>query len=145
MRWEHVDFESGRVTLPETKTGRRVHHLPEATLAIMRSRPRVNRNDCMVAVDARGPLGYRTVCTALRDGSAAGGLEDVRLHDLRRTVMTNASAAGVGAHVLRDLLDYKSTATADGYVRAIGSPVADARRAIGAAMAAAMAGGRVRE
>lgn len=59
--------------------------------------------------------------------------------------MTNAATAGVGAHVLRDLLDYKSTATADGYVRAIGSPVADARRAIGAAMAAAMAGGRVRE
>ena len=28
IRWEHVDFEHGRVTLPETKTGRRVHDFP---------------------------------------------------------------------------------------------------------------------
>ena len=28
IRWEHIDFESGRVTLPETKTGRRISPLP---------------------------------------------------------------------------------------------------------------------
>ena len=145
IRWEHVDFESGRVTLPETKTGRRVHHLPEAALAIMRSRPPINRNDYVFAVDARGSLSYRTVRTHFAVAARLAGLEDVRLHDLRRTVMTNAAAAGVGAHVLRDLLGHKTTAMADRYVRAIGSPVADARRAIGAAMAAAMAGGRDRE
>ena len=54
--------------------------------------------------------------------------------------MTNAAAAGVGVHVLRDLLGHKTTAMADRYVRAVGSPVADARRAIGAAIAVAMAG-----
>ena len=57
-----------------------------------------------------------------------------------RTVMTSAAAAGVGVHVLRDLLGHKTSAMADRYVRAVGAPVADARRAIGAAMAAAMAG-----
>ena len=54
--------------------------------------------------------------------------------------MTSAAAAGVGVHVLRDLLGHKTSAMADRYVRAVGAPVADARRAIGAAMAAAMAG-----
>ena len=141
IRWEHVDFEHGRVTLPETKTGRRVHDFPDAALAVMRSRPRLNRNDHVFAVDARGPLTYRTVRTHFAAAARLAGLTDVRLHDLRRTVMTHAAAAGVGTHVLRDLLGHKSTAMADRYVRQVGSPVADARRAIGAAMAAAMVRG----
>ena len=60
--------------------------------------------------------------------------------------MTNAAAAaGAGAHGLRDLLGYRTTAMADWFVREVGSPVADAGRAIGGAMAAAMAGGGVRD
>ena len=141
IRWEHVDFESGRVTLPETKTGRRVHHFPDAALDILGAMPRINRGDHVFAVDARGPLTYRTVRTHFGEAAKLAGLPDIRLHDLRRTVMTNAAAAGVGVHVLRDLLGHKTTGMADRYVRAVGSPVADARRAIGSAMAAAMAGG----
>ena len=140
IRWEHVDFESGRVTLPETKTGRRVHHFPDAALDILGAMPRINRGDHVFAVDARGPLTYRTVRTHFGEAAKLARLPDIRLHDLRRTVMTNAAAAGVGVHVLRDLLGHKTTAMADRYVRAVGSPVADARRAIGAAMAVAMAG-----
>ena len=145
MRWEHIDFEKGRVTLPKTKTGRRGYHLPDAALGVMRSRPRLNGNDHVFAVDARGPLTYRTVRTHFATAARLAGLTDVRLHDLRRTVMTNAAAAGVGPHVLRDLLGHKTTAAADRYVRDVGSPVADARRAIGAAMAAAMVGGGARD
>ena len=145
IRWEHIDFENGRVTLPQTKTGRRVHHFPDAALVVMRSRPQINRNDHVFAVDARGPLTYRTARTHFAAAARLAGLTDVRLHDLRRTVMTNAAAAGVGTHVLRDLLGHKTTAMADRYVRGVGLPVADARRAIGAAMVAAMAGGGARD
>ena len=53
--------------------------------------------------------------------------------------MTRAAAAGVGTHVLRDLLGHKTTAMADRYVRAVGSPVRDAREAVAAEMARAMA------
>ena len=67
-------------------------------------------------------------------------MEDVRLHDLRRTVMTNAAAAGVGTHVLRDLLGHKTTAIADRYIRTVGNPVRDAREQVGASMAAMMEG-----
>ena len=61
IRWEHVDFESRRVTLPQTKTGRRSHHLPAAALDILRAVPRVNKGHHVFAVDARGALTYRTV------------------------------------------------------------------------------------
>jgi integrase len=145
IQWEHVDFESGRVTLPETKTGRRVHHFPDPVLDILREMPRINRADYVFSVDARGPLTYRTARTHFGEAAQRAGLADVRLHDLRRTVMTNAAAAGVGPHVLRDLLGHKTTAMADRYVRAVGSPVADARKAIGAAMAEAMVGKGARD
>ena len=54
--------------------------------------------------------------------------------------MTRAAAAGVGSHVLRDLLGHKTTAMADRYVRAVGNPVREAREQVGAEIAAAMAG-----
>ena len=54
--------------------------------------------------------------------------------------MTSAAAAGVGSHILRDLLGHKTTAMADRYVRAVGNPVREAREQVGAAMAAMMAG-----
>ena len=145
IRWEHVDFASRRVVLPQTKTGRRSHHLPAAALDIVRAVPRLNKGNHVFAVDARGALTYRTVRHHFGEAAKLAGLSDVRLHDLRRTVMTNAAAAGVGTHVLRDLLGHKTTAMADRYVRSVGSPVADAREAIGAAMAAAMAGEGARE
>ncbi len=143
--WEHVDFASRRVTLPQTKTGRRSHHLPAAALDIVRAVPRINKGHHVFAVDARGALTYRTVRHHFGDAVKLAGLSDVRLHDLRRTFMTNAAAAGVGTHVLRDLLGHKSTAMADRYVRSVGSPVADAREAVGSAMAAAMAGEGARD
>ncbi len=145
IRWEHVDSASRRVILPQTKTGRRSHHFPAAALDIMRAVPRLNEGHQVFAVDARGALTYRTVRHHFGDAVKRAGLSDVRLHDLRRTFMTNAAAAGVGTHVLRDLLGHKSTAMADRYVRSVGSPVADAREAVGSAMAAAMVGEGARD
>ena len=140
IQWQHVDFESGRVTLPETKTGRRVHHFADAALDILAAMPRINRSDYVFAVDVRGPLTYRTVRTHFGTAAKLAGLTDVRLHDLRRTVATGAAAAGVSAPILQQLLGHKTSAAANRYVRDLGASVADARRAIGAAMAAAMAG-----
>ena len=39
MRWEHVDFETGRLLLPSTKSGRRTHDLPGAAFAVLAASP----------------------------------------------------------------------------------------------------------
>ena len=49
--------------------------------------------------------------------------------------MTNAAAAGIGTHVLRDLLGHKTAAMADRYIRAVDNPVRDAREQVGATTA----------
>ena len=141
IRWEHVDFEGGRLTLPRTKTGRRVHHLSAPSLAILAALPRVNDNPRAFTTGVSG-ITYKTVRRRFAEAVAAAGLHDVRLHDLRRTVMTAAAAAGVGTHVLRDLLGHRTTQVADRYVRQVGNPVRDAREQVGAAMASWMSGER---
>jgi len=138
VRWEHLDLESGRLTLPSTKSGRRVHHLPAVALAILNALPRIN--DWALTTRRDVPVTYGTVRKVFAEAASAAGLVDVRLHDLRRTVMTRAAMAGVGTHVLRDLLGHKTTAMADRYVRAVGNPVRDAREHVGEAMAAMMQG-----
>ncbi len=138
IRWEHVCFETGRLTMPATKSGRRVHDLPTAALELLTDLPKIGAWCFMTGRGA--PASYRVIHLAFSTAAKAAGLADVRLHDLRRTVMTSAAAAGVGTHVLRDLLGHKTAAMADRYIRAVGNPVRDAREQVGAAMAAAMAG-----
>ena len=138
VRWEHVNFETCRLTLPETKTGRRQHDLPTEALTLLADQPRIGE---WVFMTGRGaPASYRVVHLAFSEAAKAAGLASVRPHDLRRTVMTAAASAGVGTHILRDLLGHKTTAMADRYVRSVGNPVRDARQQVGSAMAAMMAG-----
>ena len=138
MRWEHIDFEARRLLLPETKTGRRSHDLAAAALAVLVKLPRINEWVFTTGRDA--PVMYRTVRLHFSRIATKAGLKDVRLHDLRRTLMTQAAATGIGTYVLRDLLGHKTTAMADRYVRMVGNPVRDAREQVGAAMAAMMSG-----
>ena len=141
IQWEHVDFEQSRLTMPATKTGRRQHDLPVPALDVLRGLARINGCPWAFTTTGKAALTYRPVYVHFGEAARAAGLADVRLHDLRRTVMTRAAAAGVGTHVLRDLLGHKTTAMADRYVRAVGSPVRDAREAVAAEMARAMATG----
>lgn len=139
IQWNHINFETGRLTLPETKTGRRVHDLPAPALALLADLPRFST--WVFTSTGRAAIIYRTVRKHFALIVAAAGIEDVRLHDLRRTVMTQAAASGIGSHVLRDLLGHKTTAMADRYIRAVGNPVREAREQVGAEMAAMMGGG----
>ena len=136
MRREDIDLDTGRLTLPETKTGRRQHDLPEAALDVLGGIPRIGQ--WVFTSTGKAPCTYRNVRVHFKQICDNAGIEGVRLHDLRRTVMTWAAASGIGSHVLRDLLGHKTTAMADRYIRAIGNPVKEAREQVGATMAEAL-------
>ena len=140
IQWGNLDFETGRLQMQETKTGARVHDLPSAALAVLAGQPRISGNQWAFTNGRNSPVGYRHARNVFATAADAAGLEDCRLHDLRRTVMTQAAMAGVGTHVLRDLLGHKTSAMADRYVRAVGNPVREAREAVGARIAAMMEG-----
>lgn len=138
MRWSDIDFASGRVVLPETKTGSRVHDLPGAALALVQALPRINE---FVFTSGRpAPITYRTVRRHFLDIVASAGLEDVRLHDLRRTLITTAAASGESVFVIRGLLGHATTAVAARYVQEAGLDVREARERAGRTVASMMEG-----
>ena len=124
IQWEHVDFETGRLTMPTTKTRRRVHDLPAPALAILAEMPRLG--PFAFTTNGMVPITYHTARVNFRAAAKLAGLAGVRLHDLRRTMMTAAARAGIGTHVLRDLLGHQTTAMSDRYIRSVGAPVRNA-------------------
>lgn len=139
MRWEDIDVEGGRVLLPTTKTGRRWQPLSSASLAALEAHPRINDVEYVFST-GRAHVTYKTVHGAFGRAAKRAGLDDLRLHDLRRTLMTRAAASGINAHVLRDLLGHKTTTMADRYIRSTGNAVADATERMGSEIAAMLDG-----
>ena len=139
MRWADIDFETGLLTLPKTKTGRRVHTLPSAALALLSEATPIGA--CVIpGRNPDTPLTYPAIQRTWSRACEAAGIEGARLHDLRRTIMTDAAALGVGAHLLRDFVGHKTTAMADRYARRAGAPLTELRERMGASMAAKMNG-----
>ena len=138
MRWEYVNFETGCVLLPTTKTGRRTHPLSTPALSVLVGLP--IKGDYVFCTTALLPINYWTVRQAFLMVVEEAGLRDVRLHDLRRTFMTRAAESGIAPHTLRDLLGHKTAAMADRYIRRANLPVVDATEAVSGALAAMMAG-----
>ena len=138
MRWADVDFVSRRVRLPETKTGPRSHDLPAAALDLVGVLPRIN--DWIFTYGRSAPVTYRTVRAHFAGIVAVAGLEDVRLHDLRRTLITEAAASGEGVFVIRGLLGHTTIAMAARYVQEAGLDVRQARERAGSAVASMMSG-----
>ena len=142
MRWADVDLESGRVILPRTKTGERVHDLPAAVLSLVRDLPRINA--WIFTTGRSAQVTYRTVRTHFSRIVGEAGLEDVRLHDLRRTLITSAAAAGENVFVVRGLLGHKTIAMAARYVEEAGLDVRGARERAARPLEAVLGSARAR-
>ena len=141
MRWKHVSSLTGRVVLPETKTGRRVVPLAAPVLELLSRLPRIYGNDCVFAGARNGaPVTYKTTRDLFAAACERAGLEDVRLHDLRRSVATNLAASGVNAYTLRDVLGHATLAMSNRYVRMAGDALTEVTERAAEMTAAAMAG-----
>lgn len=138
FQWKHLDMDSGRIHLPETKTGDRDHDLPAPALAILSASPRINGNPWCFTSGRDAHVQYRQARKVFAIVAKAAGLDDVRLHDLRRTVATRAAAAGLSAFALKDMLGWKTAAMPERYVALAGETARVHRQAIGDQMAAMM-------
>ncbi len=139
VQWEHVGRD-GRLLLPETKTGRRWHDLPEAAIAILDELPRLN---AFCFTNGRAAVGYKHVQAVFKRAAREAGAPDLRLHDLRRSLATRAAGAGLSAFALRDMLGWKSTAMPQRYVQLAAETAREHRQTIGAEIAGMMETGKV--
>ena len=135
VHWEHVNFETGEIELPSTKTGRDVRSVGDLALKLLADMPRIHDEPRIF------PVPYPTLRRRFKLLCETAGIVDCRLHDIRRTVATSAAGAGISVLLLRDLLGHKTVAMANRYARRAGSALQDAQDASAERMAAMMQGG----
>ena len=137
IRWEHVDLATGRLLMPETKSGRRWHDLPAPALQLLAGLPRLG--PWAFTSTGRAPTGYKAVHKVFRAACERAAIADARIHDLRRGAISAAAASGANVAVLQQLLGHRTPQMALRYARELQDPVQAAREAVAARMAAAMA------
>ncbi|MBK1631203.1 integrase [Thiohalocapsa halophila] len=127
-RWADVSFERAELRLPETKAGG-VHYIPLSgpALALLRQIPRTDGNPYIFpGRGARGappeeraaaPAHLVNIDKPWQRVRKAAGVEDVRLHDLRRTVGSWLAQSGNSLHLIGRVLNHSNASTTQVYAR----------------------------
>jgi integrase len=94
--WSHVDWQRKIIRLPDSKTNdARTIHLSEAALEVLRSVPRLGT---YIVAGRYKNEPHQNLSRAWIIARAYGGLDDVRLHDLRHSFASLAAGRGVSLY-----------------------------------------------
>lgn len=118
-RWEDVDLERGEIQLPETKSGEaRVRLLPSPAVQILRDLPRYVESPFVFPSPTDPRRTHRKdIKPQWQRIRKAAGLEDVTLHDLRRTAGSFMAQAGVPLQVIQHVLGHAHPGVTKLYAR----------------------------
>ena len=116
-QWDDIDWQRQELRLSETKAGR-VHYVPLSApaMAILRDLPRLEGNPQILPghIHGRSLVNINKPWTRVRKGA---GVEDVRLHDLRRTVGSWLAQSGNSLHLIGRVLNHSNQSTTAVYAR----------------------------
>ena len=140
LRWDAINFETGEITLPATKTGRDIRQVGAMASELLARLPRVNGNEFVFAGVGTGGLTYATLRRRFQVACDAAGIHNAKLHDIRRSVATSAAASGVSVFMLRDLLGHRTVAMASRYARRAPTALQEAQDAVAARMTSMLDG-----
>jgi len=136
VQWAHVDWERKLIRLPDSKTNEpRTIHLSDAALEILKTLPRVGK---FVIAGAKKDESYKNLSRAWMVAREFGGLNDVRLHDLRHSYASLAAGRGVSLQMIGKLLGHRVAATTQRYAHLARDAAAAVNDELGAAMVAAI-------
>ena len=144
LRWQEVDFERGMLNLPDSKTGRKSVVLNAPALAVLDAIPRVGEFVIAGRAPEKGAkerprADLKKPWDAIR---RVAELEGLRIHDLRHTFASVGAGAGMGLPIVGKLLGHTQASTTQKYAHLDNDPLRRATNAIGATIAAALAGDR---
>ncbi len=132
MQWSHVDLEGELWHKPTTKTGApHTVPLPARLLDILRRFPRLNEYVFPSQPNNKNQHQSKqwAVCSvehAWRKIRARVGLNDVRIHDLRRTTASWLSIANTNLPIIQKVLNHSSMTSTQVYSRLSIEPVRQA-------------------
>ena len=149
LQWPMVDFERGELRLPDSKTGRKAIPLSAQAAAYLQAiwqrrqqaRETGEALSEWVCATSKGKR-LRSLNRAWLALRKAAGLDDVWLHDLRRSAATDAFSAGVPIGLVGGILGHASPATTARYALVVDEPKRLAAQRMGDAIAAQTQAGR---
>jgi integrase len=116
-KWSDIDWERKELRLSETKADR-IHYVPLSgpAITILQDLPKQRANPYILPGEKRGHhlVNIEKVWQRVRK---AAGVEDVRLHDLRRTLGSWLAQSGNSLHLIGRVLNHSSQSTTAIYAR----------------------------
>ena len=117
MRWDDVSLTRAEWRIPHTKAGRpHLLPLPHALVVTLRALPRVEGNP-YVFVGQNGVGHLHDMKRAWDRIRLAAGIQDVRFHDLRRTVGSWLAGSGESLSLIGKVLNHRDVSTTAIYAR----------------------------
>lgn len=129
--WRDIDWDREEIRIKETKNGR-PHYLPlsSAALQVLKQIPR-QQGSPYIFPGAIAGCHMINIDKAWRRIRKAAGVEDVRLHDLRRTVGSWLAQGGNSLHLIGKVLNHKTAKTTAVYARFADDSVRSALESLG--------------
>ena len=136
-RWSDVDLERKTLRLPQTKAGRpHTVRLSDAAVKILKDLPRMLHNPHIIPGRKKGEALVNINKPWGRVRKRAG-IEDVRLHDLRRTLGSWMAQGGDSLITIGKALGHSNTSTTATYAHLLEDPVHEAVNAAAQAITSA--------
>lgn len=143
LRWEWIDWQAGRVNLPDSKGGRKPLMLPPPALEVLRwlDMPPSGRGYVIRGGDYTDPerqlVNIKDPWRAIRD---AAGLAGVRPHDLRHSFASVTASGGHSLLVIGALLGHHDVKTTARYAHLATDPLKVVADQVGSVIAGHMKG-----
>jgi integrase len=114
-KWVDIDWDMGTLFIGLTKNGEPLlAPLTATALARLRIVPRISGNPYIIC--GRSDKGHLTSLTyQLGSVLKRAGLENIRVHDLRRTVGSWLAQGGSSLHLIGEVLNHRDQSTTAGY------------------------------
>jgi integrase len=121
-QWSWVNWERGRLDLPDSKTGAKSIYLPGDAVAVLKSLYAIRLNEYIIPGRfGRGhAVGVPHVWNRVR---VAAGLPSVRLHDLRHSFASFLIAKGMSLPILGKTLGHSLPSTTQRYAHLSDDPI----------------------
>lgn len=121
LQWSYVNFDTGYLELPTSKTGQKRVPIGAPALELLASLPRIKDNPYVLPGEKKKKhlVGLPRVWQRIRK---AAELDDVRLHDLRHSFASVGAGAGMGLQVVGKLLGHRSPTTTARYAHIADDP-----------------------
>ena len=131
-QWSHVDWQRKQIRLPDSKTNEpRTIHLSPAAVEILKALPRVGT---FIIAGRYKDEPHQNLTRAWILARKFGGLQDVRLHDLRHSYASLAASRGVSLQMIGKLLGHRTPATTARYAHLARDAASSVNDELGAAM-----------